>query len=712
MDLKIITLSTFFFVSFYLINGQTTINYNSSSEDFVNPERGFYRYSETSASNYTFLDAPTMATYRNLHTPPTAGYQVYSSLVFRYFILDDFKTSSISSTFLTNMQTDFNAARTAGVKLIIRFAYTIDVNSSGCGNWICPPYGDASKSWVQTHISELASVLQANADVIAVVQMGFIGVWGEQYYTDYFGDASMSPFKLTNANWQDRIDVLDDLLDVVPVSRMVQVRYPQKKQRFIYGITAPTNSAAITPAQAHNGSDIARISFHNDCYLASADDFGTYFDYGNDNESAQSDTTNLKPYFADDSKYTVVGGETCGEYNPYNDCSASHMDAYADIETKRMHYSYLNSQYNNDVNNDWVGVCMDDIKKNMGYRFELQSGTYSDDVQPNQVISANISLKNNGFAAPFNPRGVELILRNTSSMEVWYAKLTDDPRFWLGGNSTYSINHNLCIPSAMPTGTYDLLINFPDPEPSIYARSEYAIRLANKLPNTNDVWESSTGYNDLGHQITINNTASNAACNGEITFTSTSLFLPSDLIDFSAESKLSSILLKWKTLQEIDNQGFNVQRSTDGNNFENIAWIDGQGNSTQLTNYEYDDIDAEKGILYYYRLEQVDFDGTKNYSQIITGFIEDAVGNSSPSLDRRIKIYPNPTQNYVRVKVDIQTENPIQYEILDIFGRRLLDGNINSEKAVNLDISELEKGIYYFRFFDRTRMSTKKVMVY
>ena len=128
------------------------------------------------------------------------------------------------------------------VRVVLRFSYTISPNTS-CGSSACPPYVDAPKSRVLSHIEDLAPYLQANEDVILAVQNGFIGVWGEQYYTDYFGDASsQGAGKLTNQNWQDRIDVLSALLDAVPESRMVQVRYPQMKQKYVYGVTAPISS--------------------------------------------------------------------------------------------------------------------------------------------------------------------------------------------------------------------------------------------------------------------------------------------------------------------------------------------------------------------------------------------------------------------------------------------------------------------------------------
>ena len=367
-------------------HAQTTVTYAASALDFPNPERGFYRYSETRSSNYTPLVQAELEAYRTAATaPPSAGYAVYSTLVFRYFFLEDFKAADISTAYLAAVQTDFDVARAAGVKLIPRFAYTDAVDGSGCASFICPPYGDAAKAWVLRHIQQLAPVLQANADVTAAVQMGFIGTWGEQYYTDHFGDASQGPdFKLTDANWADRNEVLGALLDAVPETRQVQVRYPQLKQRYVYGVQAPTSSGALTAGEAYAKTDKARIGLHNDCLLASADDFGTFTDYGNDATASQSDTATLKPYAAAEGAFVAVGGETCSDgYSPQNDCAGTDPLARADRELRRLGYAYLNSQYNNDVNDDWVtGGCMEAIKRELGYRFELSAGAYTASVAP------------------------------------------------------------------------------------------------------------------------------------------------------------------------------------------------------------------------------------------------------------------------------------------------------------------------------------------
>lgn len=503
----------------FLFSQSTTINYQISTEDFVNPERGFYRYSETRASNYSNLNVSTLVSYRNLNQPTSdPNFQVYSSLVFRYFILDNFKSSPISQSFLNDMRDDFDAARTAGVKIIVRMSYTNQESSAGCSDSPCPPYGDASKSIILQHIEQLKPLFFEEKDVIALVQMGFIGIYGENYYTDFFGDASSTNGngQLFNQNWNDRNEVLGALLDAVPGDRMIQVRYPQLKQRYLGGVNAPTNFAALTNSEAYSETDKARLGFHNDCFLASDADFGTYFDYGNNSGGALQDTTNLKAYKAADSKFVVVGGETCNgdrSYDPFDDCAPT---GRADTEMRRFHYSYLNSQFNYpDVNVDWQNDCMEDIKRELGYRFVLKNGVFSNAARPGQRINVQLTIDNEGYATPYNPRGAELVLRNTSTQQTYFAPIDSDARFWF---KTVNINQDFCIPSGLPLGNYELLLHLSDLEATLYDRSEYAIRLANKLPNGNEVWENGTGYNKLGHTLVVNNSANRPSCGNAMVF--------------------------------------------------------------------------------------------------------------------------------------------------------------------------------------------------
>jgi Domain of unknown function (DUF4832)/Domain of unknown function (DUF4874) len=475
--------------------GPTTVVYRESQEDFPNPERGFYHYSETKASSYSPLSESTLKGYRTAKTSSGATYSVVGTLVFRYFILDAFKTTAISSSFINSVKADLATARSAGVKLIMRFTYTIDVTSGSCAEgFICPPYGDASKSTVLGHIAQLKPLFQDNADVIACLQMGFIGTWGENYYTDYFGDASSNgQGKWLDANWQDRRDVLKALLDATPKDIMVQVRYPQTKQRFVYGVKALVTSAALTEAEAFTETDKARIGFHNDCFLASSDDYGTYEDYGNSTSPRESANATLRTYFAADGKYGPVGGETCtDDYSPVNDCAPAGI---AEKEMSDLHYSFLNTDYNNDVNNDWVmGGCMDNIKKKLGYRFVLKSGTYPTSLAVGEKLTVSIDLENIGFASPYKPRPVQLILKNKDTQAVIVQEFSTDIRKWFTG--TIKLEGDFAINAS--AGQWDLYLNLPDKNTSINKRFEYSIRLANE-----NVWDETTGYNNLNHTVTI-----------------------------------------------------------------------------------------------------------------------------------------------------------------------------------------------------------------
>jgi hypothetical protein len=477
------------------------VSYQESAEDFPNPERGFYRYSETSASNFQGLNEAEIKGYRTTQAISSATYQVLSTLVFRYYILDNL-TAPITASFLENVAKDFVVARNAGVKLIPRFVYTVTSKSGNCPEGsICPPYGDASKAVIIGHIAQLKPVLQSNADVIACIQLGFIGIWGEQYYTDYFGDASpngLQENKLTDQNWLDRADILKAMLAAAPADRMVQVRYPQIKQRFLFGVNSLLTSSWLTESAAFTNLDNARIGYHNDCFLSSSNDVGTFEDYGNSSTPRTADgavVNTLRDYMKGDSKFVVVGGETCSDaYSPANDCEPA---GKAQEEFAAMHYSYLNAQYNTAVNNGWqTGGCMDNIKKNLGYRFVLVNAVIPDNVVKGTFLNLTLNLKNAGYASPYNKRSAKLILRNTLNGQETVLDLAADVRKWYSG--AVKAEESIKIPSDFPPGSYELFLNLPDEYASIAKKPEFSIRMANT-----GVWEETTGYNKLNHTIKV-----------------------------------------------------------------------------------------------------------------------------------------------------------------------------------------------------------------
>jgi hypothetical protein len=467
-----------------LPTGVTTITYTPTDDSFANPERGFYHYIETRASAPTPSDLDAFRAYRETEN---------ITLLYCINYLDDFVDSPISPDFLAHLQANLDTVRGAGLKCVLRFAYTDDWNNEQ------PPFGDATKAQILMHIDQLEPILRANSDVIAAMQAGFIGVWGEWYYTDHFVDNSTVPWEISPDQYANRYAVLSHLLAALPVTRTVALRYPATKQQ-LFQVTTP-----LTTSQAFAGSEIARTGFHNDCFLADASDYGTYRE-----EDIEADKT----YLAAETAYLPMGGETCNPNPPRSECPT------ALAELTRFHWSYLNSDYHPDVFAGWIsGGCLGEMQRRLGYRFVLQQGAYTPAAKPGDAVSIQLDLINVGFAAPFNPRPVELLLRATNNGERYRVRLSDDPRFWLPGGATHTISATVGLLPTMPNGEYELLLSLPAPETSLADRTEYAIRLANE-----NVWESTTGYNRLLHTLQVTTTTSGSVYGGDL------IFMPVDAI--------------------------------------------------------------------------------------------------------------------------------------------------------------------------------------
>jgi hypothetical protein len=133
-------------------------------------------------------------------------------------------------------------------------------------------------------------------------------------------------------------------------------------------------------------------------------------------------------------------------------------------------------------------------------------------VRPGGELSVSLNVRNDGYAPPYNPRGVEIIARNQTTGAVLVGKLPVDPRRFTPG-ATSSIAARLCVPAGTAEGTYALSLFLPDPEPALHDRPEYAIRLANV-----GLWDAATGYNSLKQTVSVSSSATSSACSaGSVT---------------------------------------------------------------------------------------------------------------------------------------------------------------------------------------------------
>ena len=416
-----------------------------TSEIFANPERGFYKH-------YDFLSSS--ASPLSVSALKAARVENNITLFYTGHYLTEFVKSDISDKYLDLVRKNMQALRDAGAKCILRFAYTNSQSKK--------PY-DAEPKWVARHIEQLKPILQEYSDVILVFQSGFIGVWGEGYYTDNFVFDPQTP-----EEHKLRKEVIDAMLDAIPADRQVALRTPMFKRNMY----AESYKDTLTLATAYNGSAKARISAFNDCFGASADDYGTFIG------------SETREYWRKETRYTLMGGETCG-LSDYCKCKQSIKDC------EDFHWTYMNSGYNADVLNRWASEgCMDEVKRRLGYRLSLNHVYYPQNPKAGEPFRVKFEVQNEGFAAPANPRAVELILVDGNGKKTVFEMKDVDPRYWFAGEYV-TVDKVITLPKDA-SGSCTLYLNLPDPKPTLHDNPLFSIRLANS-----DVWNEKTGYNTL-----------------------------------------------------------------------------------------------------------------------------------------------------------------------------------------------------------------------
>lgn len=157
--------------------------------------------------------------------------------------------------------------------------------------------------------------------------------------------------------------------------------------------------------------------------------------------------------------------------------------------------------------------------------------------------------------------------------------------------------------------------------------------------------------------------------------------LPVEFVNFNAQPYEENVLISWATGAEINNDYFQVEKSKDGVKFEAIHTLLGQGNSTQLTNYHFTDNSPNEGINYY-RIKQVDFDGTTSYTDIqIVQFNEES----------NLFIAPNPISSTFQIFGSQDGNSQLTIQIVNANGNLVYNETTNDQ---SVDISHLTKGLY------------------
>ena len=175
--------------------------------------------------------------------------------------------------------------------------------------------------------------------------------------------------------------------------------------------------------------------------------------------------------------------------------------------------------------------------------------------------------------------------------------------------------------------------------------------------------------------------------------------LPVELIYFTASKEENVIKLDWLTASEIDNEGFLVEKSQDGSKFTEIGKVNGAGTTFEQQTYTFIDEDPGKGIAYY-RLKQMDFDGSYEYSEVVSVALD--ANNDQPV------VYPNPVNGMATLKFTEEPKGPVAVKIFNTVGVEMNRFEIDEidGKEWSFDVSDLAVGTYFIHIENGSNTSS------
>lgn len=473
------------------------LSFERQSGEVVNPERGLLSQADTFPQ--TSKDALPQSYFESFFKKKITLYR----RIYYLHVTDAGKYQDINDA-KAFIEQELKNIRGAGMKVVLRFAYAKKVE-----NGEIPHVEKLSE--IENHITKLKTMLADYWDVIAALEIGFIGVYGENFFTSGdFGKRESSCLVHLLPEFKNRVTLVEKVLAIVPSNRYVLLRYPSLKQNLV------SKSAYLKQHQD-------RLGFFNDCFMGNNTDAETFCPkVGEDCKQNPGSECgkNDRSYLESETKKVPLLGETCN--NPQTKKEKDIFLIYgskwnlASAQLKRFHWSALNIDQGQQILGTWNGgkfneaEVIEKIGPYLGYRFVLQeqgssiNWTRKSDGTWNVILDLKIT--NEGSAAPFNPRNLVLeyqkcetqqsceplqkeVLFDSSAHNQWSDY---NPRNW-EASKTISLKATLNVAKS---GTYNIFLRLPDPmlernsqlQKQIKAR--YAIQFANK-----NVWQKEEGNN-------------------------------------------------------------------------------------------------------------------------------------------------------------------------------------------------------------------------
>ncbi len=428
------------------------IEYTETLENIKNPERGFYN--------------PVYIRYKEEENKPV---NIKDNLVHLRLDIGAFSKAvngkediALTNDMLEAFDQTLKSLKANGGTAIVRFAYTYE------GKKDLEP----SIDMILTHIKQVCTIMSQNQEVIAYVELGFFGPWGEMHSSKICTDENVSK-------------AINEMLKNTPQEMKIGVRQPK-----YYTYWAGIDRAKIDENVTTIGTDAYRIGLYNDGYLGSESDLGTFVNREKEIKWLEKQAL-----------HTLYGGEVVANFasgKPLNTTD------YMSKEAFRTHTSYLNIAWNNNVIDSWKKEIYngDDslykgqtgftyIANHLGYRFVLRKSDIQESVRQDEKIKINLEIENVGFANLVNEKVVSLVLvKNDEKYEI---KTNIDATKWNSREIT-NIDIEEKLPNNISCGEWEVYLRISKYGDMNTDNNYKTIRLA----NNGDIWESKIGANYIG----------------------------------------------------------------------------------------------------------------------------------------------------------------------------------------------------------------------
>jgi hypothetical protein len=198
--------------------------------------------------------------------------------------------------------------------------------------------------------------------------------------------------------------------------------------------------------------------------------------------------------------------------------------------------------------------------------------------------------------------------------------------------------------------------------------------------------------------------------NGVVVRQNNAATIPVELSSFSASVSGKVVNLNWATATEKNNNGFSIERSSNGKDFSAIQFVKGKGTTTVQSKYSFTDNNVASGN-YYYRLRQIDYDGSISYSKTVEVNV-----TVNPNTFELSQNYPNPFNPSTNIKFTSGKSGNASVKVFNTLGQEvatIFNSNVEAGKAyeINFDASKLTSGIYFYQLKEGKNMLTKKMLL-